>query len=141
MKVSTRNHLRGTVSAVKPGPVNAEVSLDVDGMPLVAVITNDSVQNLGLVPGKAAYALIKASFVILADPDNGLKTSARNRLCGSVERLTEGPIDAEVVIAMAGGTRLTAIVTLASLRHLGLTDGSPVCALIKASHIILAVSE
>jgi molybdate transport system regulatory protein len=97
MKVSARNNLRGVVASVKPGAVNAEVTLDVGGTPLVAIVTNESVQSLGLAPGVEAYALIKASFVILATEDGGLKTSARNRLCGTVERVTDGAVNTEVV--------------------------------------------
>jgi molybdate transport system regulatory protein len=141
MQVSTRNHLRGVVSAIKPGAVNAEVTLDVNGVPVVAIITNESVQSLGLAVGLEAYALIKASFVILATEDGGLKTSARNRLCGTVERIGTGAVNTEVVLALDGGTRLTAIITCESATELGLTVGGRACALIKAPHVILAVQD
>jgi len=141
MKVSTRNQLRGVVSAVTPGAVNAEVILDVKGTPVVAIITNESVKNLGLAPGVEAYALIKASFVVLATEDGGLRTSARNRLCGEVERVTAGAVNAEVVLALQGGARLTAIITMESLRELGFVAGGRACALIKAPHVILAVED
>ena len=141
MKVSTRNQLRGVVSAVVNGAVNAEVTLDVKGTPLVAIITQESVNALGLAPGIAAYALIKASFVILATEDGGLRTSARNRLCGTIERTTPGAVNAEVVLALDGGARLTAIITLESLNELGLAEGGRACALIKAPHVILAVDD
>lgn len=141
MKVSTRNQLRGVVTHVVPGAVNAEVILDVKGTPLVAIITNESVKTLGLAPGVEAYALIKASFVILATEDGGLRTSARNRLCGVVERVTPGAVNAEVVLALDGGARLTAIITLESLKELGFAPGGRACALIKAPHVILAVED
>ena len=54
MKLSTRNQLRGVVSAVVNGAVNAEVTLDVKGTPLVAIITQESVNALGLAPGVSA---------------------------------------------------------------------------------------
>ncbi|MBK1702537.1 TOBE domain-containing protein [Thiococcus pfennigii] len=139
MKVSARNHLRGVVRTIKAGPVNAEVTLDLNGTPLVAVVTQESVQSLGLAPGGEVYALIKASFVILTTGDGGLKTSARNRLCGTVERITEGTVNTEVVLALDGGVHLTAVVTTGSLRALGLAEGALACALIKAPHVILAV--
>lgn len=141
MRVSARNNLRGVVSAVTLGAVNAEVTLDVNGTPLVAIVTNESVHSLGLAPGVEAHALIKASFVILATEDGGLKTSARNRLCGTVERLTDGAVNAEVVLALDGGARLTAIITMESARELGLAEGGRACALIKAPHVILAVRD
>ena len=67
MKTSARNVLRGVVSAVTPGQVNSEVTLAIsDGIRIVAIITKESVDDLGLVPGREAMALIKSSFVILA---------------------------------------------------------------------------
>lgn len=141
MKTSARNLLRGTVTSVTEGAVNAEVVLDLAGIPLVAIVTSESVRSLGLAPGVEAFALIKASWVILATADGGLRTSARNRLCGTVERCTEGAVNAEVVLALLGGMRLTAIVTMESLRELGLAPGQPACALIKAPHVILAVND
>ncbi|AHF04096.1 ModE family transcriptional regulator [Marichromatium purpuratum 984] len=141
MKVSARNHLHGVVTAVRPGVVNAEVVLDLKGTPLVAIVTNESVETLGLAPGREAYALIKASFVLIATEDGGLHTSARNRLCGTVERLIEGAVNTEVVLALDGGARVTAMITGESARQLELAEGKRACALIKAPHIILAVSD
>ncbi|EXJ16576.1 TOBE domain-containing protein [Imhoffiella purpurea] len=140
MKVSARNHLRGLVSEIKTGPVNAEVTLDINGTPLVAIVTNESVQSLGLAPGVEAFALIKSSFVILATEDGGLKTSARNRLCGTIERINSGAVNTEVVVALDGGARLTAMITNESVQELALSEGKRACALIKAPHVILAVS-
>ena len=66
-RVSARNQLPGTVAAVLPGAVNAEVLLDIDqGGQIVAIITEGSVKALGLAPGVRATALVKASDVILA---------------------------------------------------------------------------
>jgi molybdate transport system regulatory protein len=141
MRVSARNNLRGVVTSITPGAINAEVTLDIGGTSLVAIITNESVQALGLAPGSEAFALIKASFVILATEDGGLKTSARNRLCGTVERVTDGAVNSEIVLALDGGARLTAIITMESARELGITEGGRACALVKAPHVILAVSD
>lgn len=141
MKTSARNQLLGTVSKVTPGAVNAEVLLTLDGgTTLVAVVTNDSVKALGLAPGKAATALVKASSVLLL-ADAGVRTSARNALSGSVTRVVPGAVNAEVVIALAGGKTLTAIVTQESVANLELHEGSPITALIKASSIILAIID
>lgn len=140
MRTSARNELAGKVKSVTPGAVNAEVVLDLGGGDeLVAIITNASVENLALAPGVAAYALVKAPWVILTG-ENGLKTSARNRLCGEVVAVQDGAVNAEVTVALNGGKRLTAIVTEQSIQDLGLKSGARVCALIKASHVIVAVN-
>ena len=90
MKTSARNALRGVVGGVTIGQVNAEVTLKVaDGVEIVAIITKESVEELGLTIGREALALIKSSFVILAPGDAPLRTSARNRLTGTVVRHEE----------------------------------------------------
>ncbi len=140
MKTSARNALRGTVRNVTRGAVNAEVEVELQGGdPLVAIVTLGSVDDLGLEPGRKIYALIKASFVILTN--DGARTSARNRLCGTIERIAEGAVNSEVVLALEGGSRLTAIITEGSLETLDLKVGEPACALIKASHVILGVDD
>jgi molybdopterin-binding protein len=67
MKLSARNVLKGKVIKVVPGAVNAEVTLELPGkIQVVSIITNDSVASLGLKEGKEAYAVIKASSVMVA---------------------------------------------------------------------------
>jgi molybdopterin-binding protein len=64
--VSTRNRVAGTVASVVTGAVNAEVLIATPGgAQLAAIITNDSVERLGLAKGKPAVALFKASSVIV----------------------------------------------------------------------------
>ncbi len=142
MHTSARNEFLGRVAAVKKGAVNDEVTLDIGaGIELVAIITHESTVNLGLKAGVEAYALIKAPWVILTAADSPLKTSARNKLCGVVSRCREGAVNGEVVIDLGGGKSLAAIVTNESIKSLGLKPGVPACALVKASHIILAVAQ
>ncbi|MFZ5537723.1 MAG: TOBE domain-containing protein [Pseudomonadota bacterium] len=142
MKTSARNALRGTVEEVRHGAVNSEVTLRLQGEDcLHVIVTKESAQALGLGPGKAATAIIKASWVILAAADEGVRVSARNRLCGTVKRVQEGAVNAEVVLELPGGNTLAAIITEASLEDLGFKVGDRACALIKASHIILAVDD
>ena len=139
MKTSARNQFRGTVASVTRGAVNSEVILDIGGDSLAAIITNESVGGLGLAPGVEAFALVKAPWVIVTT-DESLKTSARNRLCGVVSRCVEGAVNGDVVVELPGGKSVAAIVTNESIKNLGLKVGVRACTLIKASHIILAVS-
>jgi len=141
MQTSARNQFLGKVRSVKSGPINAEVILDIGGGDtLAAIITHDSVEHLDLKPGVEAYALVKASWVILTS-DEGLKTTARNQLCGTVVRCQTGPVNSEVVIELPGGKLVAAIVTSDSIQTMKLKVGMRACALIKASHIILAISN
>ena len=67
MKISARNVLKGTVKTVNHGSVNTEVVLDIGGgVEVVSIITKNSAEELGLAPGKTAYAVIKASNVLVA---------------------------------------------------------------------------
>lgn len=67
MRLSARNVLKGKVIFVKTGAVNSEVILELPGgAQVVSIITNESVENLGLAVGKQAYAVIKASNVMMA---------------------------------------------------------------------------
>jgi molybdopterin-binding protein len=67
LKLFARNQLPGTVAALTPGAVNAEVLLDLDGGgTLAATVTQASADSLGLAPGVRATTFFKASSVILA---------------------------------------------------------------------------
>lgn len=67
MKLSARNALPGTIRAIEEGAVNAEVTLELaPGLTVVSIITLDAVKNLNLKVGSRAYAVIKASSVMVA---------------------------------------------------------------------------
>jgi len=69
MKLSARNKLRGTVISINRGEAIANVALDVAGQRLVASITVDAVEELGLAEGSGITAIIKASDVMIATGD------------------------------------------------------------------------
>jgi molybdopterin-binding protein len=67
MKLSARNVLKGKVKKVIAGAVNSEVILELSkGVEVVSIITKESAENLKLAEGKEAYAVIKASNVMIA---------------------------------------------------------------------------
>jgi molybdopterin-binding protein len=67
MKLSARNILKGVVKKVTHGAVNSEIIIELPGgIEVVSIITKSSAENLGLVPGKEAYAVVKASSVMVA---------------------------------------------------------------------------
>jgi molybdate transport system regulatory protein len=141
MRTSARNQFRGRVETVRKGAVNSDVILDVgDGLRICANITNDAVEDLGLKPGRDAVALIKASFVLLS-PDPSIRISARNKLRGVVSEIIPGAVNGEVKLQLTGGRVLTAVVTIDALNELQLAPGSPCTALVKASHVLIAVND
>jgi len=140
MRTSARNALRGRVSAVTDGAVNAEVVVDVgQGVEIVAVITRRSVEDLGLAVGSDVVALIKSSFVVLVAGHGPVRASARNRQAGTVVALDDGAVNSEILLELADGKTLTATITRHSVEDLGLKIGDRATALVKASHVILAV--
>jgi len=67
MKISARNVLKGKVVKISNGVVNSEVTIELpNGVQIVSVITKTSTKTLGLKKGKEAYAVIKASSVMIA---------------------------------------------------------------------------
>jgi len=140
MRTSARNNFPGTVTRVTKGAVNAEIELSlVGGDKIVAIITNTSVEALGLSVGTKAMALIKASWVILGKELDKARLSTRNIMPGIVHAVQEGAVNSEVILKLAGGTLLTAIITNRSVRSVELKVGDEAFAAIKASHVILAV--
>jgi molybdate transport system regulatory protein len=84
-------------------------------------------------------ALIKSSFVVLVAGDSPVRASARNRLAGTIVGLDDGAVNSEVALELADGKTLTATITRGSVETLGLKVGDRATALVKASHVILAV--
>jgi len=141
MKVSARNTFAGVVTAVTQGAVNAEVTLSLTGgVPLTAVVTNGAIENLGLKAGIEAYAIIKASSVIIGTDLHDAKVSARNIFCGTIVKIIEGPVNTEVDVVIGGGNTVSAVITHESSKRLELKVGGHACALFKASSVIIGVS-
>jgi molybdopterin-binding protein len=69
-----------------------------------------------------------------------MRISARNKLPGRVEKITRGAATANVTVVVAGMT-MTAAITVDSVEELGITEGSDVLVIIKASDVMLAVND
>jgi molybdate transport system regulatory protein len=142
VKTSARNQFFGKVSTIKQGPVNVEVELTLTGGDKIhSVITHDGLDNLDLKIGSEAWALVNASWIILAMPDAVGKVSARNRLIGKITRITVGGVNTEVVLQLDGGNTVSVVITNDSVTGLDLAEGVEVCAVFKASSVILGVTE
>src|SRR5690606_37440721 len=101
LESSARNVLLGTVESVRPGDINCEVNVCLrDGDSVHAIVATDSVHELELAPGREVQALIKASWIILCPAADALRTSARNRFCGRITRITAGDVNAEIIFEL-----------------------------------------
>jgi molybdopterin-binding protein len=65
MKLSARNQIKGTIKSVTKGQTTAHVEIDTGGAVITASITNEAVEALALKVGQIAYAVVKASDVIV----------------------------------------------------------------------------
>jgi molybdate transport system regulatory protein len=131
------------VLTVQKGAVNDEIEIVLDGgnTRITSVITSKSSKTLGLESGKRVFSMFKAPWVILLTDSEGVRFSARNQLVGTIVSVKEGTVNAEVRVRLDGGEGLTAIVTLDSVKSMGLEAGNRVTALVKASNVILGVRD
>ena len=129
------------------GPASPRASLDFDdGFRIATTPTfmpywGDDVftraEGLGLAVGAQAFALVKASSIVVVTEAEGAHFSARNRLDGTVARIAAGAVNDEVVIDVADGVSIAAIITHASSEALGLAVGARATAIFKASSVIV----
>jgi molybdate transport system regulatory protein len=141
VRSSARNQFVGTVIGLREGPIDVEVRLQIDEhLDLAAVVTRESAERLGLAIGTEAIALVKAASLLLLVGES-LRISARNQLWGQVQRIVDGPVNAEVTLDLGHGRTAVAVVTRDSVTSLGLAVGVRACAAFKASSVILAVID
>lgn len=149
VRTSARNQFLGKISGLREGPVDYEVRVRLESAPavaggeaieLVAVVTRESAEQLGLRLGSEVIALVKASsLLIVTDP--ALRISARNQLWGTVARIVDGPVNAEVTLDLGAGRTAVSVLTREAVAGLGLAEGQRACAAFKVSSVILAVLD
>ena len=137
MKISARNQLRGKITKITEGAVNCIVVLDVNGTAVSGTISMEAMKELGLKTGSEAIAVIKATEVMV-----GMGTmvlSARNKLSGKISDIIEGAVNGIVKMDIGGCNTITATISLASIKELGLKTGGEAVAVIKSTSVMFAV--
>lgn len=141
LRTSARNQFLGRVVAVTARPVDAEVQIALPGgQRIVAGITNESVEILGLRPGRNVWALVKAVAVTIS-PAAPEQAPATNVLCGTVQRITRSDGPAEVVVALDGGVTVRGVIDASELEPLGIAEQAPACALFPSASVIIGVDD
>ena len=139
-KTSARNVFVGQVTHIRHGPVLSEVEVATqEGHLVSALITNDSLHNLGLESSALVMATVKAPLVNVAGRNAHFKTSARNSFAGTIVEIHDDGSVAEVVVQITETTQLCALVSSLSLQELGLKKGSQAIAFFKALSVVLTV--
>ena len=138
MKLSARNQFPGTVTKVAEGAVNGIVTIDVNGTPVSATISMNSIKELGLVPGKKAYAVIKATEVMVGRGEH-LPLSARNQFPGKILGVEKGVVNSIVRMSALGGCTISATISNNAVEDLALKEGENALAVIKATSVMVGI--
>ena len=138
MKLSARNQFAGIVTRVNEGAVNGIVSIDVNGSTVSATISMSAIRELGLAPGKKAYAVIKATEVMVGRGEH-LPLSARNQFPGKVISVEKGAVNSIVRMSALGGNTISATISNNAVEDLQLREGEDVLAVIKATSVMVGI--
>lgn len=137
-KTSARNSFFGKISTIRQGDIQTLVELvTLGGLRITTFITNDSLQRLGMKPGKLITAEVKAPWVMLHKGGGHQLCSADNIFNGIVEKITRGELNTEYIVRIADGTEICAIVTSESCRRLALAEGDETWALFNSYAVVL----
>jgi molybdate transport system regulatory protein len=140
MQASARNIFAGKVTGIVRGEAKSEVTLELKSKDrIVAIITNDSVQSLGLLEGMDAYAIVKAGSVIIGIGEDNIRVSIRNKLPGRITSISRGTVNTEVTAELSGSNVISAVISNQCANDLELSEGIPVWTMFKASSVILGV--
>ena len=136
MKLSARNQFKGTIININEGAVNGIVSLDVNSEIISATISLSAIKELELKKGVSAFAVIKATEVMIATELP--KISARNKFKGTVEEIQEGAVNDSVVLDTKLGA-VSATISKAAVKELELSVGKEAFAIIKATSVMVGI--
>lgn len=140
MRLSAKNVCYGTVSDIRVDNLLAEVCLKLkSGHQVYSIITAESVETLGLAVGENAYAVIKASSVLISSDIGETRLSVRNLLRGRVASVRTDALMGEVILDIGGGDTVAATVTAGGARNLNICEGEEACAIIDASNVIIGI--
>ena len=145
MKLSARNQFKGTVVKMNVGDVLGSVLVDIGcGNLMSAIITTDSIRELGIQVGSQVKTVVKSTGVMIMTnaPDNNknsseMKLSARNQFKGTVTKIKLGDITSQLLIDTGCTNLMSSVITTDSVRDLGINIGSKVIVVVKATEVMI----
>ena len=138
MKLSARNQFAGTIEKISEGAVNGIVTINVSGTPVSATISMAAIRELALEPGKSAYAVNKATEVMVGKGEH-LPLSARNQFPGKVIGIDKGAVNSIVKISVLGSNTISATISNAAVEELALAHGDDALAVVKATSVMVGI--
>ena len=136
MKISARNQFKGIVTNINEGAVNAIVSIEANGEVISSTISINAVKELGLKKGDAAYAIIKATEVMIATELP--KISARNKFHGVIKGIQSGAVNDIVTLETKLGV-VSSTISKNAVEELELSVGKEAYAVIKATSVMVGI--
>lgn len=136
MKISARNQFKGIVTNINKGAVNAIVSIEANGEVISSTISLNAVKELGLKKGDAAYAIIKATEVMIATELP--KISARNKFHGVIKGIQSGSVNDIVTLETKFGV-VSSTISKNAVEELELSVGKEAYAIIKATSVMVGI--
>ncbi len=137
-KTSARNSFFGKINSLHQGTIQTLVQVvSVSGNSITSIITNGSLARIGLKPGMLITAEVKAPWIQLCKQDKAPDCSADNMFQGTVCRLTKNRTTAEIVVRLADGTELCAIITEKSRQRMEIHDQDRLWAFFDAFAVVL----
>lgn len=139
-RTSARNSFFGKITRIRHSDIQALVELTTpEGHVVSSIITQESLNILGLQEGRLAAVEVKASWLSLEKSDTEPLSSAENRIPGLIARVTCGELTTECAVAIGTGTVLCALVTTESARRLDLRQGDRIWAVFSCHAAVVRV--
>lgn len=139
-KTSARNSFFGKIVSIRPGDIQATVHLrTMDGLDITTIITLDSLERLGLKPGRLASIEVKAPWIGVQKSETEPLCTAENRLRGVVIQVRRGQVNSEYLLRITDTTSLCALVGTESLDRLGLHEDDLAWAVFSSHAAVLHV--
>ena len=137
---SARNAFFGKISAIHTGGVQSLIEISTtDGQSISSIVTNNSVQKMGLKLGRLVTAEIKAPWLSLERADRSGMSSADNMREGTLIGLTQDAVSSECIVQVGPGLELCAVVSTQAVNKLGLSKGERVRVLFSCYSVILQI--
>lgn len=138
LKTSADNVFCGKITKLERGAVNSLVHMETERkLTIVASVTAEAQDRMGLREGLDICALINANRLVLIEYAEELLVSARNQFSGSVSVVSKGAVNSEITLDTNVGNKIHIVVTNESAANMELSFGKRVRAYCKASDVII----